>query len=177
MWNFLCFISDSSPETLEAHKIKTAFFTYPTLMEICRRLVTHYFLLTNEELTMWEEDPESFSKKCVVDLVAVYFNIGIRVLYLHRLYKLLTAILSVLFSVSRDCFHNKRFLSSLVHTYLNIKLIWTIVDNNNANIFFFSLWNNSCRRDRRRFLEVQSQSKCFSLTENQYFWMHFLIVF
>ncbi|NXK42776.1 IPO11 protein, partial [Piprites chloris] len=54
-------IEDSSPETLEAHKIKTAFFTYSTLMEICRRLVTHYFLLTKEELTMWEEDPESFT--------------------------------------------------------------------------------------------------------------------
>ncbi|KAM6303950.1 importin-11 [Podargus strigoides] len=54
-------IEDSSPETLEAHKIKTAFFTYPTLMEICRRLVTHYFLLTMEELTMWEEDPEGFT--------------------------------------------------------------------------------------------------------------------
>ncbi|NXW83299.1 IPO11 protein, partial [Alopecoenas beccarii] len=54
-------IEDSSPETLEAHKIKTAFFTYPTLMEICRRLVTHYFLLTKEELMMWEEDPESFT--------------------------------------------------------------------------------------------------------------------
>ncbi|NWU72207.1 IPO11 protein, partial [Pterocles burchelli] len=54
-------IEDSSPETLEAHKIKAAFFTYPTLMEICRRLVTHYFLLTEEELMMWEEDPESFA--------------------------------------------------------------------------------------------------------------------
>ncbi|XP_053909728.1 importin-11 isoform X2 [Cuculus canorus] len=54
-------IEDSSPDTLEAHKIKTAFFTYPTLMEICRRLVTHYFLLTKEELMMWEEDPEGFT--------------------------------------------------------------------------------------------------------------------
>ncbi|NXI90608.1 IPO11 protein, partial [Psophia crepitans] len=54
-------VEDSSPETLEAHKIKTAFFTYPTLMEICRRLVTHYFLLTKEELMMWEEDPEGFT--------------------------------------------------------------------------------------------------------------------
>lgn len=53
---------DSSPETIEAHKIKMAFFTYPTLTEICRRLVSHYFLLTEEELTMWEEDPEGFSK-------------------------------------------------------------------------------------------------------------------
>ncbi|XP_050802850.1 importin-11 isoform X1 [Gopherus flavomarginatus] len=52
---------DSSPETLEAHKIKTSFFTYPTLMEICKRLVSHYFLLTEEELTMWEEDPEGFT--------------------------------------------------------------------------------------------------------------------
>nr|XP_006134494.1 importin-11 isoform X1 [Pelodiscus sinensis] len=54
-------VEDSSPETLEAHKIKTSFFTYPTLTEICRRLVTHYFLLTEEELTMWEEDPEGFT--------------------------------------------------------------------------------------------------------------------
>lgn len=52
--------SDSKPESLEAHKIKTAFFTHPTLTEIGRRLVSHYFLLTEEELAMWEEDPESF---------------------------------------------------------------------------------------------------------------------
>lgn len=37
-----------------------AFFTHPTLTEISRRLVSHYFLLTEEELAMWEEDPESF---------------------------------------------------------------------------------------------------------------------
>ncbi|XP_039175701.1 importin-11 isoform X3 [Crotalus tigris] len=54
-------IEESSPETLEAHKIKASFFTYPTLTEICRRLVTQYFLLTEEELTMWEEDPEGFT--------------------------------------------------------------------------------------------------------------------
>lgn len=51
---------DSKPESLEAHNIKMAFFTYSTLTEIGRRLVSHYFLLTEEELTMWEEDPESF---------------------------------------------------------------------------------------------------------------------
>ncbi|XP_037536913.1 importin-11 [Nematolebias whitei] len=54
-------IDDSKPESLEAHKIKTAFFTHPTLTEIGRRLVSHYFHLTEEELTMWEEDPESFA--------------------------------------------------------------------------------------------------------------------
>ncbi|KAK1892611.1 Importin-11, partial [Dissostichus eleginoides] len=54
-------VFDSKPESLEAHKIKTAFFTHPTLTEIGRRLVSHYFLLTEEELAMWEEDPESFA--------------------------------------------------------------------------------------------------------------------
>uniref|UniRef100_A0A672GYH7 Importin-11 n=1 Tax=Salarias fasciatus TaxID=181472 RepID=A0A672GYH7_SALFA len=54
-------IEDSKPESLEAHRIKTAFFTHPTLTEIGRRLVSHYFLLTEEELAMWEEDPESFA--------------------------------------------------------------------------------------------------------------------
>lgn len=51
----------NSAQNLEAHSIKEAFFTYPTLLEICRRLVTHYFILTSEELTMWEEDPEGFT--------------------------------------------------------------------------------------------------------------------
>ncbi|XP_048453625.1 importin-11 [Rhincodon typus] len=52
---------ESKPETLEAHKIKLCFFSYSTLTEICRRLVSHYFLLTPEELSMWEEDPEGFA--------------------------------------------------------------------------------------------------------------------
>ncbi|KAJ8285217.1 hypothetical protein GJAV_G00023640 [Gymnothorax javanicus] len=54
-------IEESKPESLEAHKIKTDFFTHPTLTEIGRRLVSQYFLLTEEELSMWEEDPESFA--------------------------------------------------------------------------------------------------------------------
>uniref|UniRef100_A0A7N6BG30 Importin-11 n=1 Tax=Anabas testudineus TaxID=64144 RepID=A0A7N6BG30_ANATE len=60
-------IDDSKPESLEAHKIKTAFFTHPTLTEIGRRLVSHYFLLTEEELAMWEEDPESFGNSTSSD--------------------------------------------------------------------------------------------------------------
>lgn len=62
--------SDSKPESLEAHKIKTAFFTHPTLTEIGRRLVSHYFLLTEEELAMWEEDPESFGNITAPDIWA-----------------------------------------------------------------------------------------------------------
>lgn len=62
--------SDSKPESLEAHKIKTAFFTHPTLTEIGRRLVSHYLLLTEEELAMWEEDPESFGNSTSPDWLA-----------------------------------------------------------------------------------------------------------
>uniref|UniRef100_A0A673H6R4 Importin N-terminal domain-containing protein n=1 Tax=Sinocyclocheilus rhinocerous TaxID=307959 RepID=A0A673H6R4_9TELE len=53
-------IEDSKPESLEAHKIKTAFFTHQTLTEIGRRLtliypnIDKYFLLTEEELTICE---------------------------------------------------------------------------------------------------------------------------
>ncbi|KAG8456571.1 hypothetical protein GDO86_002378 [Hymenochirus boettgeri] len=54
-------IEESKPETINAHQIKLSFFTYQTLTEICRRLVTHYFLLSDEELTLWEEDPEGFA--------------------------------------------------------------------------------------------------------------------
>ncbi|OCT57335.1 hypothetical protein XELAEV_18003640mg [Xenopus laevis] len=52
---------DSKPETINAHQIKQSFFTYQTLTELCRRLVTHYFILSDEELAMWEEDPEGFA--------------------------------------------------------------------------------------------------------------------
>lgn len=48
--------------TLRAHEIKMAFFTADTLTEICRRLVTHYFLLTYYDLELWDSDPESFGK-------------------------------------------------------------------------------------------------------------------
>lgn len=48
------------PETLRAHQMKTTFFQQSTLTEICRKLVTHYFLLTQDELDMWDADPETF---------------------------------------------------------------------------------------------------------------------
>lgn len=31
------------------------------MTEICNKLVTHYFLLTSEDLAVWDSDPESFS--------------------------------------------------------------------------------------------------------------------
>lgn len=49
------------PETIRAHHIKMAFFTTETLTEMCRKLVTHYFLLTQDDLLEWDADPETFA--------------------------------------------------------------------------------------------------------------------
>lgn len=49
------------PATMEAAQIKMTFFTYATVTEMCRRLVLHYFLLTEEELATWDNDPEGFA--------------------------------------------------------------------------------------------------------------------
>ncbi|XP_041361999.1 importin-11-like isoform X2 [Gigantopelta aegis] len=53
-------IESSSAVSTEAQKILTEFFTFDTLSEICRRLVTQYFLLTTDDLTTWDADPEDF---------------------------------------------------------------------------------------------------------------------
>lgn len=50
-----------NPETLKAYQIRTAFFTPEILTEICRKLVSHYFILTKEDLALWDADPETFA--------------------------------------------------------------------------------------------------------------------
>ncbi len=55
------FSETKNPKTLQAHETKMIFFTPDTLNEICRRLIGHYFLLTQEDLQIWDSDPEEFS--------------------------------------------------------------------------------------------------------------------
>ncbi|KAK7116601.1 hypothetical protein V1264_002257 [Littorina saxatilis] len=54
---------DCSAVCLEARQIVTDFFTFETLSEVCRRLVSQYFLLTTDDLTLWEADPEEFCQE------------------------------------------------------------------------------------------------------------------
>lgn len=49
-----------SEATLMAHNIKMEFFTKDVLVELCHYFVLHYFLLTAEDLSCWDSDPESF---------------------------------------------------------------------------------------------------------------------
>ncbi|XP_043213718.1 importin-11-like isoform X1 [Amphibalanus amphitrite] len=48
------------PETLEAHRIKMAFFGSQPLEQMCRHLVTEFFPLTSDDLAAWDADPEGF---------------------------------------------------------------------------------------------------------------------
>lgn len=48
------------PQTLEAYRIKLDFFSSSVLPEICHKLISHYFLLTQEDLEVWDSDPEGF---------------------------------------------------------------------------------------------------------------------
>ena len=55
-------ISDPDNIKMQAYKIKTTFFTFDTLSEVCQRLISQYFLLTHDDLTNWDTDPEGFCK-------------------------------------------------------------------------------------------------------------------
>jgi hypothetical protein len=37
-----------------------SFFNYEMLVSVCQAIVFHYFLLTQEELDEWKNDPETF---------------------------------------------------------------------------------------------------------------------
>lgn len=57
------YLAEESKEqaTLDACKIKEEFFNHDTLVGICRRLLTFYFLLTEEDLNCWDTSPEEFA--------------------------------------------------------------------------------------------------------------------
>lgn len=46
--------------TQEAIRLKNEFFKPEILEKICTNLITNYFLLTKEDLQLWETDPENF---------------------------------------------------------------------------------------------------------------------
>ncbi|XP_017775673.1 PREDICTED: importin-11 [Nicrophorus vespilloides] len=48
-------------DTLKAYQIKSDFFQPNTLTVMCKKLVSHYFILTQEDLELWDADPETFA--------------------------------------------------------------------------------------------------------------------
>ena len=46
------------PLTLQAHSIKTEFFQCDTVTEICKRLITNFLPLPQEDLELWDDNPE-----------------------------------------------------------------------------------------------------------------------
>ncbi|XP_030373998.1 importin-11 [Scaptodrosophila lebanonensis] len=45
-----------------AAQAQTKFFTWQRITYICEKIVTHYFLLTQEELEEWQQDPEGYGQ-------------------------------------------------------------------------------------------------------------------
>lgn len=48
------------PGTLRAYEIKKQFLDANVVTVMCRKLITHYFLLTEQDLLLWDSDPETF---------------------------------------------------------------------------------------------------------------------
>lgn len=48
---------------VEVHKIKTDFFTQPVLREICQQLLSRYFVLSENDIHVWENNPEEFASE------------------------------------------------------------------------------------------------------------------
>ncbi|KAM8711973.1 hypothetical protein ACLKA7_012481 [Drosophila subpalustris] len=59
---------DASANTLEdellasAAQTQTKFFSVERITYLCEKIVTHYFLLTQEELAEWQQDPEGYGQ-------------------------------------------------------------------------------------------------------------------
>lgn len=49
-------------EAVQAYRIKNEFFRDELVAEMCMKIVTHYMKLQQEELELWDSDPEEFSK-------------------------------------------------------------------------------------------------------------------
>lgn len=47
--------------TLQAHQAKTEVLDANTVTHMCRHLVTHYFLLSADDLALWDAEPETFA--------------------------------------------------------------------------------------------------------------------
>ncbi|CAH2242397.1 jg12978 [Pararge aegeria aegeria] len=46
---------------LQGHQMKTEVLDQNTVCHMCRHLVTHYFLLSSDDLALWDAEPESFA--------------------------------------------------------------------------------------------------------------------
>ncbi|XP_039758405.1 importin-11 isoform X2 [Pararge aegeria] len=49
------------PLILQGHQMKTEVLDQNTVCHMCRHLVTHYFLLSSDDLALWDAEPESFA--------------------------------------------------------------------------------------------------------------------
>ncbi|KAJ2949425.1 hypothetical protein O0L34_g15341 [Tuta absoluta] len=51
----------TEPITLQAHQFKMEVLDQNAVCHMCRHLVSHYFLLSSDDLALWDAEPESFA--------------------------------------------------------------------------------------------------------------------
>lgn len=59
--NFDIVKDNVNPLTLQAHQSKMEILNPNTVAHMCRQLVTHYFLLSSDDLALWDAEPEAFA--------------------------------------------------------------------------------------------------------------------
>jgi hypothetical protein len=53
----------ANEDVVEANKLLASLFTPEVLLNLCKVLITRYFVLTSEELEEWKDDPEEFIRE------------------------------------------------------------------------------------------------------------------
>lgn len=53
----------ANENVIEANKLLASLFTPEVLLNLCKVLITRYFVLTPEELEEWKDDPEEFIRE------------------------------------------------------------------------------------------------------------------
>ena len=61
---FWPFADTKEPVTLEAYRIKLEVFSAEAVTLMGRQLIEHYLLLSQEDLHLWETNPEEFGMCC-----------------------------------------------------------------------------------------------------------------
>lgn len=54
-------MANKDSESYKAYLIKQECFVPEVISDVCKKLIGHYFILTQDELGMWDSDPEAFS--------------------------------------------------------------------------------------------------------------------
>jgi hypothetical protein len=72
----------ANEKVIEANKLLKSLFTPEVLLNLCKVLITRYFVLTSDELEEWKDDPEEFIRE--TESESVQDNLKVRPMLQQR---------------------------------------------------------------------------------------------